>query len=56
MKDIGQLRHMIADLQYSRAGAIQAIDMRDDNMLRNKLLEMKRKIAAIEGVLEEVRP
>ena len=52
MKDISQLRRMIADLHYSRIGAIQAVDMRDEVMLRNKLLEMKRKIAAIEGALE----
>ena len=56
MKNIGQLRSMIADLHYSRIGAIQAVDMRDVAMLKNKLLEMKRKIAAIEGMLEEGKP
>ena len=52
MKHITELRMMVADLHYLRCAMIAAIDGRDTATLRNKLTEMKRKIAAIEARLE----
>ena len=52
MKHITELRMMVADLHYLRCAAITAINERDTATLRNKLTEMRRKIAAIEARLE----
>lgn len=52
MMHITELRMMIADLHFIRRVMITAVDERDTVTLRNKLTEMKRKIAAIEARLE----
>ena len=53
MKHITELRMMVADLHFIRRMMKTAIDERDETTLRNKLTGMKRKMAAIEAMLDD---
>jgi len=52
VKNILGIRRMLADIHYIRVMAITAVDERDKITLLNKLKEMRRKIAALESMLE----
>ena len=52
MKHISEIRADLALIHKYRNMAVQAVDQRDTTMLKNKLLEMERRIANIRATLE----
>jgi len=52
MKDILAIRARLADIYSLRNMAVVAVNERDTTTLKNKLTGMRRKIDAIEAMLE----
>ena len=52
MKEIGKIRSELSWIHTFRLMAIEAVDMRDSIMLRNKLKSIERKIAVIRYILD----
>ena len=55
MKDILAIRRALADIHYLRNRAVVAVNERDTTTLRNKLKDMRRKIDALDAMLEAAR-
>ena len=53
MKDILAIRRKLADIHYLRNMAVVAVNERDQTTLRNKLKDMRRKIDALDAMLED---
>lgn len=55
MKDINNIRRILANIYYFRNVAVTAVDERDENTLLNKLKDMRREIDTLETMLKDDR-